>query len=509
MSVPNNQGMTMINREFEEIVSLISDGEKYAFRIDFDGVLILGYSNKKSRLEWNMIYEGVESSQRLEFEDYLLGGLFDNNQIIQLIDLIDWQLLKRPEHKLIHQAVLGLYEMSRPISPEYVIKHLEQNGAAISDDLTKVLLKTEDIDPWPEDLDFIGRLFNHFEDCKRNNKLQGADYFFHLEKTTVFKQVDAIILTKFVKADMSIKQSLQKLVPPKRTFMEIMKVHKSETAVANLLAHFFRPNESHGLHDLFIRSLLSTKCYPLATGENAEDKGVQNGVDHSEPFGKVEVKVEEVVNKGNERIDILIVTNTIVVCIEFKINHELNNPLNIYESYVKSEYPNRQYLFLVLTPKRKMPKGQAIGNKVFKQMVLSHFVDSIKNNLKNVNVSSIQLDEFLQTMDNRSANFKVLKLLEANGHDIETVPLRQVPANWLNFLVEMKLRKYADIVNGVYRSNNAGGFVEVVANSKAIKVRWLDGFWQSEIWHKDDEGLAIKLDNSTKRMEGPDFPTSI
>ena len=73
---------------------------------------------------------------------------------------------------------------------------------------------------------------------------------------------------------------------------------------------------------------------------------------------KVEVKTSNV-KESNKRIDILIETNLFVIAIEFKINHELNNPLQVYKDFVEKEFSSKKRIYTVLTPDRKAPKNEA------------------------------------------------------------------------------------------------------------------------------------------------------
>ena len=116
---------------------------------------------------------------------------------------------------------------------------------------------------------------------------------------------------------------------PRKTFMEILKVNNSEVPFANILAFFFRPNENHKLETLFIDALLETKFTNIS--KNQDEEIAQEIPVYEKKSVKVIVEQK---TKNESRIDILIITNTFVICIEFKINHELNNPLDDYKDYV-------------------------------------------------------------------------------------------------------------------------------------------------------------------------------
>lgn len=152
---------------------------------------------------------------------------------------------------------------------------------------------------------------------------------------------------------------------PRKTFMEIMKVHTHEVPFANLLAFFLRPGEKHGMGFLFINALL----------ENLDPSQTFQGIDSNE----VEVKVE-VLTKNNNRIDILIITERFIICIELKINHELKNPLLDYKDLIEEEYAQKHYYFVVLTPYRKNSSSNTEGTG-FKQIILSHFFRNVEKNL--------------------------------------------------------------------------------------------------------------------------------
>src|SRR5665811_589530 len=64
---------------------------------------------------------------------------------------------------------------------------------------------------------------------------------------------------------------LKKLPEPKKTYLEILKVHQKEVPLANLLAFFFRPKEKHNLSDLFIKTLLNSDCTSLRKEDSSNN----------------------------------------------------------------------------------------------------------------------------------------------------------------------------------------------------------------------------------------------
>lgn len=251
-------------------------------------------------------------------------------------------------------------------------------------------------------------------------------------------------------------ERIKNLPPPRKTFMEIMKVNRSEVHIANLLAYFFRSEESHGLGKVFLKALFETHSYCfnetgktdrygkklLEFGHNLNpDSARFRKVEHAKSIHEllksdVQVTTEEITNRTDQkqkRIDLVVETDECVVCIEFKINHELNNPLEIYQNQIKekelafqqSGKKPRDLFFIALSPYKKAPQESVQkfideGENVFREVILSHFVknivQSIPNNyfVENVNNPYSQyLIDFIQTINNRAINhWRTLVLLD-------------------------------------------------------------------------------------------------
>ncbi|MGZ2371714.1 PD-(D/E)XK nuclease family protein [Ancylomarina sp. YFZ004] len=231
---------------------------------------------------------------------------------------------------------------------------------------------------------------------------------------------------------------------PRRTFMEILKVHNKEVPMANLLAYLFKPNEEHKLGTTFLAALLNTTCYEIKG--NREDQGtalkgacVIPAEFSNETFTPVleNIKVRtEVPTNGQDneekRIDILIEADNFVVCIEFKINHDLDNPLEIYQSYMKANYEGKAQYFIVIAPYRKEPIGEAekyLKRKVdFKLVILSHFIEQVKlhlpENYSQENQSNPYAQyffDFIQTIENRKVRTQIVKKLEEVKNELNRV----------------------------------------------------------------------------------------
>jgi hypothetical protein len=270
---------------------------------------------------------------------------------------------------------------------------------------------------------------------------------------------------------------------PKKTFMEILKVHNKEVPFANLLAFFFRPKETHNLGTLFIDSLFDTKHSNIF--ENKVEELTLEKLEYDKT--SVEVLVEEPTKKG--RIDLLIVTNTFVICIEFKINHFLNNPLEDYKKFIEEhpEYSKKEKYYFVLTPFEKAPIEEALkyfeDNNEFKQVILSHFIKTVKDKNEQIPLedrleNSIHyhyFNEFIQTVENR----KIRSLRRKELTDL---------SNQLN----------NKELGSKYHSNNQGGFVEVLRGTNAVKIRIKPTGWQVEQWK---DGLMTLKEVNVQRED--------
>jgi hypothetical protein len=342
----------------------------------------------------------------------------------------------------------------------------------------------------------------------------------------------------------SLQSELQKLYPQipkfKKTYLEILKVSRREVPIANLLAYFFDPNESHGLGELFIKALLETDCYDLKTHKTANEL-FKNGYLHTEnglianpqfelnKVTDVEVKPEEPTYEY-KRIDILIKAQQFIIAIEFKINHVLDNPLHLYEKHILKNHcteNNKPVFFVVLSPSSKQQENQHIASDTFKQVILSAFVEKIKHHLTGDGLDKIKandyyplLNDFIQTIENRKKHKDVRDLLLANTNVVELYK-----GLTKNKLIQAFQAQSAEQVNGVVKKLIAieedittklnsvkkefkdakykeidcfEGFVEIAVpdSINAIKCRLTLAGWKLEVWESvSGKGFTNKNNN--------------
>jgi hypothetical protein len=333
---------------------------------------------------------------------------------------------------------------------------------------------------------------------------------------------------------MSIEKHIEhiKTLPPHRkTFMEIMKVHQSEVHMANLLAFFFKSEEKHGLGKVFLKSLFETDSFYFKkkTDEKEENRGVlfehgyklkleageaeefekiefQENLDKTElqklrdnfinNLSKVKVEVEDRTidtKDAQKRIDLVLSTDKCVVCIEFKINHDLNNPLDTYQERIKGierefqeknkkrfqekKKDSRDLFFIVLTPYKKPPTESVqnfidSGQNKFREMILSHFVkNAVKNIPENYFIENVNnpysqyLIDFIQTINNRAISHR------------RTCILKELQKN------------LSPVLKSEYHDK---GFIEIHLEKLRYKIRIMNNrVFVIEEWSKDNEYVEI------------------
>ena len=103
-----------------------------------------------------------------------------------------------------------------------------------------------------------------------------------------------------------------------RTIMDISGYPHYENVCSNILAFYFDPQNEHGMGDLLLQSLLD--CV-----EGSADRPV---------FEQAIIKREEP-TKNNKRLDLLIDLDGLVIGIENKVYHDVNNPFDEYDALIK------------------------------------------------------------------------------------------------------------------------------------------------------------------------------
>ena len=108
---------------------------------------------------------------------------------------------------------------------------------------------------------------------------------------------------------------------------QILRISKKEIRHSNFLAWLLNPNSNHGLGNIVLRSFLNEL--------NIENINLDN----------VEIRREW------KFIDLLIILDDFVVCIENKIfSNEHSDQLKRYKNIIEKEFTNKKRIFVYLTP---------------------------------------------------------------------------------------------------------------------------------------------------------------
>ena len=119
----------------------------------------------------------------------------------------------------------------------------------------------------------------------------------------------------------------------------ILRISKNEIRHSNFLCWLLDPNQSHGLGDIFLKRFLR-EVFSSDRFEQVSQVDVE-GLNLSDA---------EILREWNH-IDILIVTDEVVVCVENKVmTKDHSNQLERYRKTIESNYPKRKNTFVYLNP---------------------------------------------------------------------------------------------------------------------------------------------------------------
>ena len=184
------------------------------------------------------------------------------------------------------------------------------------------------------------------------------------------------------------------------TFFDIMGNSHHENTCSNILSFYFDTRKEHNLSDLFIKALVKNLIY--------DDRQLFE----NEKINVVNIHREKNINKKNDidkngRIDILIETESHIICIENKIYHNSNaNPFIEYQNYVEKEYSNKKHIFILLHLTNEVKKEK------FQPVSYNAFIENIELNigkyLRNTNDKYLTfLIDFLYSIQKLEGNYSM------------------------------------------------------------------------------------------------------
>lgn len=190
---------------------------------------------------------------------------------------------------------------------------------------------------------------------------------------TIFEK----LLNEFIKLP-----KLEEVLP---TYLEISGQPHFENVCSNILAFYFDTTETHKLKNLVLRSFIES--FNIMVLEEYD-------------IDTINIYRELYINE-NKRIDIVIEFSNMVITIENKIYHLLNNDLELYEKSIREKYPNKEkHIFVVLSL-----KDEKIEKSSFININYNTFFEKLKQNIGFYFVNSNNqyttfLIDFIKTIEN-------------------------------------------------------------------------------------------------------------
>jgi len=179
-----------------------------------------------------------------------------------------------------------------------------------------------------------------------------------------------------------------------QTFMQLSGYPHYENVCSNLLCFFFNTEEAHFFNDLFIRSLLECSPQTLYTNE------------HKTEYIDRECKTDK-----NNRIDIVIETETLIIGIENKIYSEVYNDLDDYEAYIKKRAmeSDKDPVYILLSLKSNAGVTDITG---FCNVTYSVFIEHLKQNLGQYLLAAdtkwiVFFNDFIKTLEGLQGEIKM------------------------------------------------------------------------------------------------------
>jgi hypothetical protein len=169
-----------------------------------------------------------------------------------------------------------------------------------------------------------------------------------------------------------------------QTFLEIAGYPHLENVASNILEFFFDTQAEHGFETLFLDSLLEAA-----------------GLDFSPDDLDVDTVEREAFTRASTRLDLVIGTPALLVGIENKLFHQLNNDFEIYEQHLHAQAYGRKVICILLSlyPTNYVP---ALGG--FIPVTYSAFFDNIRKKMGKFVMEANQryvpfLFDFMQTLE--------------------------------------------------------------------------------------------------------------
>ena len=192
--------------------------------------------------------------------------------------------------------------------------------------------------------------------------------------------LEKIYLNEFL-IDETFKILEKKLISrtsKKSNIFEILKIKNMEIRHSNFLSWLLDPEESHNLKNEFLKGF------------------VQEGINKNK-YTEITVDIDLIDSVKIEReykdIDLLIESQNVVFCIENKIfSNEHSDQLKKYKKIVQKEFPNKEKVFIYLTPCGKPSQQET-------ELYLPISYSIVLDVLKHLNIKKIEKNAQIYILD--------------------------------------------------------------------------------------------------------------
>jgi len=242
----------------------------------------------------------------------------------------------------------------------------------------------------------------------------------------------------------------------KSNIFEILKIKNMEIRHSNFLGWLLDPEESHNLKNEFLKGF------------------VQEGINKNK-YTEITVDIDSIDSVKIEReykdIDLLIESHDVVFCIENKIfSNEHSDQLKKYKKIVQKEFPNKEKVFIYLTPSGKpsqqetelyLPISYLVVLEVLKQLnikkidknaqiyILDYIAtlekDILKNNELKAPLSKLHLEygEFIkQILEKRNTTqSKEREIYKKHQEFFDYFSKNNFDPEWISLLIQKTLLK--------------------------------------------------------------------
>jgi len=242
----------------------------------------------------------------------------------------------------------------------------------------------------------------------------------------------------------------------KSNIFEILKIKNMEIRHSNFLSWLLDPEESHNLKNEFLKGF------------------VQEGINKNK-YTEITVDIDLIDSVKIEReykdIDLLIESHNVVFCIENKIfSNEHSDQLKKYKKIIQKEFPNKEKVFIYLTPSGKpsqqetelyLPISYSVVLEVLKHLnikkidknaqiyILDYIAtlekDILKNNELKAPLSKLHLEygEFIkQILEKRNTSqSKEREIYKKHQEFFDYFSKNNFDPEWISLLIQKTLLK--------------------------------------------------------------------